>query len=60
MNGVRLRYGLDADYTISSQTITMVYPPEVGDQLVATYTYSSSGNESVIVSFTQVIDFGSA
>lgn len=60
MNGVRLRYGFDADYTISTQTITMVYPPEVGDQLVATYTYSSSGGESIIVSFTQVIDFGSA
>lgn len=60
LNGVRMRYGLDADYTVSGQTITTVYAPAIDDVLVASYTYTTSGNESIIVSFTQTVDFGGA
>lgn len=60
LNGQRLLYGLTKDYTVSNQTITLSYAIDVDDVLVATYTYTQSGQESIIVSFTQQVDFGNA
>lgn len=37
LNGVRLRSGAGNDYTISGNTITMLYAPATGDVLIADY-----------------------
>lgn len=37
LNGVRLQPGAGNDYTISGATITMLYAPATGDQLLADY-----------------------
>ena len=37
LNGVRLQPGAGNDYTLSTNTITMLYAPATGDQLLADY-----------------------
>lgn len=37
LNGVRLQPGAGNDYTLSGLTITMLYAPQTGDQLLADY-----------------------
>ena len=63
LNGQRLRAGLGNDFTYETvadvTTITMSYAPEEDDQLITNYTYNM-GAESVVVSFTTTIDFGTS
>jgi hypothetical protein len=58
LNGIRLKYGLTHDYTVSGSTITMTYPPLSTDLFVATYTYSGAAGGATVISFSTVIDFG--
>lgn len=39
VNGVLQSQGLDKDFTLSSNTVSLIETPSVGDQVIATYSY---------------------
>ena len=40
LNGLRLKAGVGQDFTLSGLTITMLYAPETGSNLLADYIYT--------------------